>query len=249
MSQPLKTAPSVQTLLRGPARQGATTSADGHASSSRPHPSPAASSPHGLAALSRRQPALVTVVAGPHNDHGPRRCAAADPSPRRRASLAIFTLLPRPPRPQTTLLSHATARTRQAGTSLISQTATGRQAGREPAHRTPERYGHDRSAAPDPSIRRVGARSLGPAPSLSVMSYIDLAHADSRPVQRTGLGDRRRAGMPVDVPDERSAAAGQIPPDLARALCGRSGRSQRQRSWISQPVAQTARLRPGPTGA
>jgi hypothetical protein len=158
MSQPLKTAPSVQTLLRGPARQGATTSADGHASSSRPHPSPAASSPHGLAALSRRQPALVTVVAGPHNDHGPRRCAAADPSPRRRASLAIFTLLPRPPRPQTTLLSHATARTRQAGTSLISQTATGRQAGREPAHRTPERHGHDRSAAPDPSIRRVGAR-------------------------------------------------------------------------------------------
>src|SRR5262249_32514878 len=34
------------------------------------------------------------------------------------------------------LLSHATARTRQAGTSLISQAAGGRQADREPAHRT-----------------------------------------------------------------------------------------------------------------
>src|SRR5690242_21191068 len=34
------------------------------------------------------------------------------------------------------LLSHATARNRQAGTSLISQAATGRQADREPAHRT-----------------------------------------------------------------------------------------------------------------
>jgi hypothetical protein len=71
--------------------------------------------------------------------------------------------------------------------------------------------------------RRVGARSLGPAPSLSVMSYIDLAHAERRPVQRTGLGDRRRTGMPVDTPDERSADAGQIPPDLARALCGNTG--------------------------
>src|SRR5215469_1716602 len=34
------------------------------------------------------------------------------------------------------LLSHATARNRQAGTSLISQTASSRQADREPAHRT-----------------------------------------------------------------------------------------------------------------
>src|SRR5215468_1702260 len=34
------------------------------------------------------------------------------------------------------------------------------------------------SRAPYRSYRRVGARSLGPDPSLSVMSYIDLAHAD-----------------------------------------------------------------------
>ena len=41
MSQPWKTAPSVQTYRRGPARQRATTSADGHASSSRPATHPA----------------------------------------------------------------------------------------------------------------------------------------------------------------------------------------------------------------
>ena len=64
---------------------------------------------------------------------------------------------------------------------------------------------------------RVGARSLGPDPSLSVMSHIELAYADHRPVQRTGLGDRRR-GMPVDAADERSADAGQIPPDLGRPM-------------------------------
>jgi hypothetical protein len=35
---------------------------------------------------------------------------------------------------------------------------------------------------------RVGARSLGPTPSLSVMSSIDLTHAGRRTTQRTGLG-------------------------------------------------------------
>jgi len=64
------------------------------------------------------------------------------------------------------------------------------------------------------SERRLGARSLGYAPSLSVMSYIDLARAERRSVQRTGLGDRRRTGMPSILRDERSAEAGQIPPDL-----------------------------------
>ena len=50
------------------------------------------------------------------------------------------------------------------------------------------------------------------------MSNIYLAHAEHRPVQWTGLGDRRRTGIPVDTPHERSADAGQIPPDLARPM-------------------------------
>jgi len=50
------------------------------------------------------------------------------------------------------------------------------------------------------------------------MSYIDLARAERRSVQRTGLGDRRRTGMPSILRDERSAEAGQIPPDLARPM-------------------------------
>ena len=49
---------------------------------------------------------------------------------------------------------------RQAGTSLLSQTASGRQAVREPAHRTPERYGQSRNAYLDSSIRRRCVRPL-----------------------------------------------------------------------------------------
>jgi hypothetical protein len=48
--------------------------------------------------------------------------------------------------------------TRQAGTSLISQTARGRQAVREPAHRTSERY--DQAATPAPSLNQAGRRAL-----------------------------------------------------------------------------------------
>jgi hypothetical protein len=35
-----------------------------------------------------------------------------------------------------------------------------------------------------------------------VMSHIDLAHADRRPVQRTDLGVAVRPGIPVDASDE-----------------------------------------------
>src|SRR5262245_24624227 len=44
--------------------------------------------------------------------------------------------------------------------------------------------------------RRDCARSLRLAPSLRVMSYIDIAHADRRPVQRTGLGVAVGRGCP-----------------------------------------------------
>jgi len=46
---------------------------------------------------------------------------------------------------------------RQAGTSLLSQTARGRQADREPARRTSERYGT--TAAPSGTIRRISRDS------------------------------------------------------------------------------------------
>jgi hypothetical protein len=57
------------------------------------------------------------------------------------------------------LPGHATARTRQADTSLISQTASSRQAVREPAHRTSGHYGQSRSSCTDPAIRRLSDRS------------------------------------------------------------------------------------------
>ena len=56
MSQPLKTAPGVQTLLRGPTRQAATTSADGHTPSSQAIPIPRGQFP---------------AADGPHSDHAP----------------------------------------------------------------------------------------------------------------------------------------------------------------------------------
>jgi hypothetical protein len=57
------------------------------------------------------------------------------------------------------------------------------------------------------------------------MSYVGVARADRRPVQRTGLGPafggyaRRRCGR------TGRADVGQIPPNLARTLCGMSERS------------------------
>ena len=55
------------------------------------------------------------------------------------------------------------------------------------------------------------------------MSYIDLAHADRRPVQQTGLGVAVGPGMPVNAAEERLADAGQTLPDLARTPCGNCG--------------------------
>ena len=81
-------------------------------------------------------------------------------------------------RPQTTLLSHTTARPRQAGTSFESQTPKpGRQAAQEPSPTgTPQRYGPGSlPSRPGPqrlrTIRRLGARSPRPCPSLSVACY------------------------------------------------------------------------------
>src|SRR5689334_9082185 len=69
------------------------------------------------------------------------------------------------------------------------------------------------------------------------MSYIDLARAERRSVQRTGLGDRRRTGMPSILRDERSAEAGQIPPDLARPMRQKRKFAVKRRC-MNQPVAQ-----------
>jgi class 3 adenylate cyclase len=77
----LETAPSVQALMRGPARQGATTSADGHGSSS--------------AVPSRRGHSQHTRAA--HQPTDPNHSAAADPSPHGRQSRQTFTPSPRPP--------------------------------------------------------------------------------------------------------------------------------------------------------
>jgi hypothetical protein len=60
--------------------------------------------------------------------------------------------------------------------------------------------------------RRVGAHSLGPPPSLSVMSYIDLADADWRLVQRTGLGVAVGLRMPVDAAENSGATRGKRDP-------------------------------------
>src|SRR5215469_5370018 len=74
--------------------------------------------------------------------------------------------------------------------------------------------------------RRLGARSLGPAPSLSVMSYIDLARSDRLPAQRSGIEGRRPAG-------DARRCCGRTVATLARSAA-RADLQQGLTIWLSK---------------
>lgn len=81
--------------------------------------------------------------------------------------------------------------------------------------------------------RRVGA-PLGLVPSLSVMSYMDVAHADRRPVQRTGLGVAVGRGCSSMLRANGRADAGRIPLDLARPMRTSAAVASRADSHVSR---------------